>query len=215
MQADDLSDVAEHPAHVAPAISLTQAAPRGRRHIIALGGNDCATTLWDVRSMAVVRPLPISNKPVRRVDLSADGSMLAMAGTFEPKPNAGDFDCVDLLLLDHEDLYGGCRLHRCAPRHHAPVIPPQPCPPSSQNGSCSLRAGPCCVLRQAAVRWRGSASLGKELTCRRSQHGRGQVACLRWRGSSRPGPGSRFAAAAGPVTPSCAWPLRQDNNSLE
>eukprot|EP00892_Ulva_mutabilis_P004427 jgi/Ulvmu1/2356/UM013_0204.1 len=112
LSAEDLSDVAEHPAHVLPAISLTQAAPRGRRHLLALGGNDCAATLWDVRSMAVVRPLPISNKPVRRVHLSADGSMLAATGTHEPKSGAGDFDCIDIHVIDHDDIYAACHHHR-------------------------------------------------------------------------------------------------------
>lgn len=115
VQAEDLSDIAEHRAHPAPAISLTQAAPRGGRHLIALGGNDGVATLWDVRSMAVVRPLPIADKPVRRVGLSADGTLLALAGTREGKQ--GLHDSVDIATIDHGDLSGRYKIHRCGTVH--------------------------------------------------------------------------------------------------
>lgn len=122
MQAEDLSVIAEHGAHAAPAISVAQAAPRGRRHIVALGGNDGVATVWDMKSMAVATPLPIVDRPVRRLDLSADGSMLALGGTRETK--TGAHDGIDLALVDHDDIFGRPRIHRYAPPPPFPSVLP-------------------------------------------------------------------------------------------
>lgn len=122
MQAEDLSDVAEHRGHVTPAISLAQATRGDGRHVVALGGNDGAATLWDTGSMAVVRPLHQSERPVRRVGLSGDGSMLAITGSREHK---GMNDGVDIAVFDPQDIFAPPRIHRRAPLSlRAYVLPP-------------------------------------------------------------------------------------------
>ena len=80
-----------------------------------MGCNDASVSVWDMKTMAVVRTITEPDLPVRSVTWSNDGNYLAYEATVSGSIDKHQYSAVDIAVLDsQESIFGPLTRRRYA-----------------------------------------------------------------------------------------------------